>query len=138
MNHRHWQPNPPAPSSPHIPNANGGSIPEPHLQFIISWLFGATLFTVWLSISTECRCPHRGKANTRRAAALDLCLLAKWHHNRAPAEVKVNQGSGRTGRASGGGARPVSPAHVCERLQLKGDSERRARSLPTARFKCHW
>lgn len=75
MNHRHWQPNPPATSSPHIPNANGGSILGPHLQFIISWLFEATLFTVRLSISTERRCPH-----CCRETHDDLhhCIYAYW------------------------------------------------------------
>lgn len=59
----------------------------------------------------------RLRSNTRRPAAPYLCLLAKWHHNQGPVEVKVNQGSERTGRAGGGGGggmRPVSPAHTCE------------------------
>lgn len=55
------------------------------------------------------------QSNTWRSATLYLCLLAKWHRNTAPAEVKVNQGSKRTDRPNGGGTRPpVLPAHMCE------------------------
>lgn len=137
MNHRHWQPNLPAPFSLHIPNANGGSIPGPHLQFIISWLFAVTLFTVWLSISSAaCRCPLSAeKHNLRR------WIYAYWLNG---AVTRPPQRS-RLTRAPKGQSEQEAEAwsrwfcqHTCVKLQLKGDSECWARSLPTAHFKCHW
>lgn len=76
MNHRHWHPDPhPSHVSPHILNANGWSIARLHLQFIISWLFEGTLFTVWLSISTQRVCPQRNKLG------LQHCICPYWHRN---------------------------------------------------------
>lgn len=53
--------------------------------------------------------------NTWRPATLYLCLLAKWHHNSSPTEVKVNQGSKWTVRPTSRGMKPlVLPVHMCE------------------------
>lgn len=64
------------------------------------------------------------QSSTWQPAALYLCLLAKWHHNQNPVEVKVNQTPERTERASDGGMRPISPAHTC-----KAPAERWQRAL---------
>lgn len=99
MNHRHWQPRPPAhlPFSPHIPNANPGSIPRLHLQFIISWLFEVTLFTVGLSIITSCRCHGQTDEDPKH------CIYSHWLSDRTTRPsvgVKVNRGSTTTGSPS--------------------------------------
>lgn len=140
MNHRHWQANLPAPFSPHIPNANGRSIPEPHLQFIISWLFEASLFTVWLSISsTPCRCPHT--ATEKHTATCKRCIYAYWLNGtvtRPPQRSRLT----RAPNEQSDQAAEARSHSFCQftrvRLQLKGDSECWARSLPTAHFKWHW
>lgn len=118
MNHRHWQPNPrssTAPFSQHIPNANGGSIPGPHLQFIISWLFETTLFTVGLSISTESRCPHSCRVTHDNR---QLCIYAYWLNGtitRTRWRSRLTRPrKEQSERASDGGMRPISPAHTCK------------------------
>lgn len=54
------------------------------------------------------------QSNAWQPATPYLCLLAKWHHNQALTKVKVNQGSERTDRPSGGGMKPALPAHMCD------------------------
>lgn len=140
MNHRHWQPTLPAPFSPHIPNANGGSIPGSHLQFIISWLFEATLFTVRLSISsTSRRCPHCCRKTCDHP---QHCIYAYWLNGAItppPQRSRLTSAlKDQTDRAAAEAWSHSLCQHTCVKLQLKGDSKRWARSLPTAHFKCHW